>query len=103
MSLFKSFTRIKQSINLLCEIAGIARSAYYKWLNRTPSSREIRNKEIIKEVQILHEKVDGIFGYRQMTLHMNRKFEEKLNHKRIYRLMKVAGLRLCHSCQEEAI
>jgi putative transposase len=41
----------------------------------------------------LHEKVDGIFGYRQMTLHMNRKFNEKLNHKRIYRLMKVAGLR----------
>jgi transposase InsO family protein len=41
----------------------------------------------------LHEKVDGIFGYRQMTLHMNRKFDEKLNHKRIYRLMKVARLR----------
>ncbi|MBM7684274.1 transposase InsO family protein [Pullulanibacillus pueri] len=41
----------------------------------------------------LHEKVDGIFGYRQMTLHMNRKFSELLNHKRIYRLMKVAGLR----------
>jgi putative transposase len=41
----------------------------------------------------LHEKVDGIFGYRQMTLQMNRKFSESLNHKRIYRLMKVAGLR----------
>ncbi|EWG10229.1 transposase IS3/IS911 [Cytobacillus firmus DS1] len=44
-------------------------------------------------MKILHEKVDGIFGYRQMTLHMNRKFEKKLNHKRIDRLMKVAGLR----------
>lgn len=44
-------------------------------------------------MKTLHEKVDGIFGYRQMTLHMNRKFEENLNHKRIYRLMKVAGLR----------
>ncbi|WP_235425207.1 IS3 family transposase, partial [Heyndrickxia ginsengihumi] len=81
------------SVSLLCEIAGIARSAYYKWLNRTPSSRELLNEEIIKEMKILHEKVDGIFGYRQMTLHMNRKFEEELNHKRIYRLMKMAGLR----------
>ena len=44
-------------------------------------------------MKILHEKVDGTFGYRQMTLHMNRKFNEKLNHKRIYRLMKVTGLR----------
>ncbi|MED4732176.1 IS3 family transposase [Aneurinibacillus migulanus] len=81
------------SIRLLCKIAGMARSAYYKWLNRTPSSREILNKEIIKEMKILHEKVDSTFGYRQMTFHMNRNFEEKLNHKRIYRLMKVAGLR----------
>ncbi|KYG26695.1 transposase [Alkalihalobacillus trypoxylicola] len=44
-------------------------------------------------MKILHDKMDGIFGYRQMTLHINRKFEEKLNHKRIYRLMVVAGLR----------
>ncbi|MFE8700764.1 IS3 family transposase [Cytobacillus sp. FJAT-54145] len=81
------------SIILLCEIAEIARSAYYKWLNRTPSPRELLNEEIIKEMKILHRKVDGTFGYRQMTLHMNRQFNEKLNHKRIYRLMKVAGLR----------
>jgi transposase InsO family protein len=44
-------------------------------------------------MKVLHEKVDGIFGYRQMTLQMNRKFSETLNHKRIYRLMKVVGLR----------
>ncbi len=81
------------SIRLLCESAKIARSAYYKWLNRTPSTRERQNEEIIKEMKILHDKMDGIFGYRQMTLHINRKFEEKLNHKRIYRLMVVAGLR----------
>ncbi|SPT83602.1 transposase IS3/IS911 [Niallia circulans] len=47
----------------------------------------------MKEMKILHEKVEGIFGYRQMTLHMNRQFKERLNHKRIYRLMKVVGLR----------
>ncbi len=43
-------------------------------------------------MKALHEKVDGIYGYRQMTLNMNRKFEEDLNHKRIYRLMKISGL-----------
>ncbi|MEY8346696.1 IS3 family transposase [Niallia circulans] len=81
------------SIRLLSEIAGIARSAYYKWLHRVPSSQEILNEKIMKEMKILHEKVEGIFGYRQMTLHMNRQFKERLNHKRIYRLMKVVGLR----------
>jgi len=81
------------SILLLCELAGISRAAYYKWLNRIPTDRELQNRKIIKEMKALQEKVDGTFGYRQMTLHMNRKFEEDINHKRIYRLMGIANLR----------
>lgn len=73
------------AINLLCEIAGISRAAYYKWLKRKPTSQDQLNEKIIKEMKALHEKVDGIFGYRQRTLQMNRKFDVPLNHKRIYR------------------
>jgi putative transposase len=40
-------------------------------------------------MKALHEKVSGIFGYRQMMLNINRKFGRKFNHKRIYRLMKI--------------
>ncbi|MGH1034987.1 IS3 family transposase [Bacillus cereus] len=79
-------------ISLLCKIAGITRAAYYKWVNRTPSVRETQNKKIIEEIQILHEKLKGIYGYRRMVLNMNRLFGETFNHKRIYRLMKIAGL-----------
>ena len=78
---------------MLCEIAVISRAAYYKWLKRKTTAQDQLNEEIIKEMRALHEKVEGIFGYRQMTLHMNRKFNVPLNHKRIYRLMKVAHLR----------
>ncbi|MBS4195637.1 IS3 family transposase [Lederbergia citri] len=80
------------SITLLCTIAGIVRSAYYKWQKRTPSVRERQNEEIIKEMMVLHEEVKGIFGYRRMTLNLNRRFEESFNHKRIYRLMKIAEI-----------
>ncbi|QSS99733.1 IS3 family transposase [Pontibacillus sp. ALD_SL1] len=81
------------SIQLLCDTAGISRAAYYKWKDRVPTPRELQNEEILKEMKNLQEKVDGIFGYRQMTLQMNRKFEETLNHKRIYRLMKLFKMR----------
>lgn len=37
-------------------------------------------------------KLEGIYGYRRMTLNINRKLEGNFNHKRIYRLMKVAGI-----------
>jgi putative transposase len=43
-------------------------------------------------MKALHEKVEGIYGYRRMTLNINRKFEQNFNHKRIYRLMRVAGI-----------
>ncbi|RFB09083.1 IS3 family transposase [Bacillus sp. HNG] len=80
------------SILLLCKIAGITRGAYYKWLKRTPSERELQNEEIIKEMKVLHEEVEGIYGYRSMMMTINRKLGQNFNHKRYYRLMKVAGI-----------
>ncbi|MCI0768511.1 IS3 family transposase [Bacillus sp. TL12] len=79
-------------IVILCEIAGIARSAYYKWQNRTFSNREEENVEIINEIKSIHDEVKGIFGYRRMTLNLNRRFKRKVNHKRVYRLMKISGI-----------
>jgi putative transposase len=43
-------------------------------------------------MKALHEKVDGIYGYRRMMLNMNRKFGQNFNHKRIYRLMLISGI-----------
>jgi len=40
----------------------------------------------------LHQKVEGIYGYRRMTLNINRLFNHKYNHKSISRLMNIAGI-----------
>uniref|UniRef100_UPI0040539E0C transposase n=1 Tax=Paenibacillus sp. FSL H8-0537 TaxID=2921399 RepID=UPI0040539E0C len=40
----------------------------------------------------IYEKVERIFGYRQLTLHMRRQTGKTINHKRIKRLMKVMGI-----------
>jgi putative transposase len=77
---------------LLCEIAGISRSAYYKWLDRSPSKNEKLNEEILKEIMHLYKKVDGIYGYRRITLNLNRNRLKSINHKRVYRLMRIAGI-----------
>ncbi|WP_277679159.1 IS3 family transposase, partial [Gracilibacillus dipsosauri] len=80
------------SIVLLCDIADVSRAAYYKWLNRKPSRREIENNKIIKEMKVIYKKVEGIYGYRRMTININRKTENNFNEKRIYRLMDIAGI-----------
>lgn len=40
----------------------------------------------------LYEKVGGIYGYRRLTLHLRRQTQQRINHKRIQRLMKLKGI-----------
>lgn len=40
----------------------------------------------------LHEKVDGIFGYRRLTLYLRRMTHKPINHKRVQRLMNLTGI-----------
>lgn len=41
----------------------------------------------------LYEEVDGIYGYRRMTMNLNRRLGQVFNLKRVYRLMRLSGLR----------
>lgn len=81
------------SIFALCEIADIARSSYYKWTNRLESEANRENAMILAALAQLYTKVKGIYGYRRMTMNINRILNKQYNHKRIYRLMKSANLR----------
>lgn len=40
----------------------------------------------------IYTKVEGTFGYRQLTLHMSSKTKMKINHKRVLRLMRIEGI-----------
>lgn len=57
-----------------------------------PSKRELENEKILNEIKRIHTKVEGIYGYRRMTININRTFNQKYNHKRIFRLMNIAGI-----------
>nr|WP_223285672.1 IS3 family transposase [Paenibacillus sp. PL91] len=80
------------SIKVLCEVAEIPRSSYYKWLQRMPSARELANQQLTEAMITLHEKVGGIYGYRRLTLHLCRQTQQQINHKRIQRLMRLKGI-----------
>lgn len=70
----------------------ISRSSYYKWLNRQETITEAENKMLIAKIAELYEEVDGIYGYRRITINLNRRLGRSFNHKRIYRLMKLSRL-----------
>lgn len=62
-------------------------------MKRTPSDRQIENEEIAEWIKTLYEKQDGILGYRQMTITVNREYNVHYNKKRIRRLMQILHLK----------
>ena len=81
------------AIEKLCSIVHLNRSSYYKWLNRKPSKRELENTQVAEWIKELYEEQNGILGYRQMTITLNREHETGYNVKRIRRLMRILNLK----------
>ncbi len=81
------------AILALCQLAKVARSAYYKWLKWKPSKRELEHLARAKEVKLHYDKRKGILGYRQMCIQLNRKRKKSDNKKRYYRIMRALGLK----------
>jgi transposase InsO family protein len=57
------------------------------------TAQQQTDEEICKQIARIYDDVEGIYGYRQMTLAMNRKHKTRYNHKRIYRWMRIMGLK----------
>ncbi len=83
----------KYPIEKLCARLHINRSSYYKWLKREPSSKQLENEQIIEWIKELYEEQNGILGYRQMTITVNRTHKVQYNKKRIRRLMQILNLK----------
>lgn len=85
-------TKFKFPIKLLCEIANVQRSSYYKWLNKKTTKNFKENELILKTIKEIHEENGSIYGYRRMTLNIADRLGIKVNHKRVYRIMKENNL-----------
>lgn len=51
------------------------------------------NSIIKTEIINIYNEVKGIYGYRRITLNLNKRFNSNYNYKRIYRLMKAMNLK----------
>ena len=73
------------------------RSSYYKWKKRKQSKRELLNIQITEYVKDYYEESNGVLGYRQMCININREKIDELPHrvniKRVRRIMRILGLK----------
>ena len=74
------------------EFVHLNRSSYFKWLKRKPSKSELENAQAVEWIKLLYGEQNGILGYRQMTITINREYNKNYNIKRIRRLMRILHL-----------
>ncbi|WP_152397090.1 IS3 family transposase [Paenibacillus guangzhouensis] len=90
---FESIREMKTDfpIKLLCKIAEVSRSGYYKWL-ATYESRKTRMDEntVIKDILAIH-RIRPYYGYFRMRTAL-RKEGLYVNHKKVRRLMRELGI-----------
>ena len=82
----------KYPVSKLCAALHIPRCSYYKWTKREKNSNELLNEQIIEWIKALYIEENGILGYRQMTIAINRIHHTTYNVKRIRRLMRALHL-----------
>ena len=77
------------STQLLCKIAQVSKSGYYKWLKRqeSPTEKQLADEEIKKKIMECYEKLKGIYGYRRVQTWLKKTYGLHMNHKRVQRLM----------------
>ncbi|MEC3298320.1 IS3 family transposase [Bacillus thuringiensis] len=82
------------TITLLCDIAKVSRSGYYKWLKRQTflSEKQLEDTAIKTKILECHKKLKGIYGYRRIQVWLKLTYNLHFNHKRIQRLMKELGI-----------
>ena len=85
------------AISLLCRIATVSKSGYYKWLKRqaSPSAKMLSDKAMEAKILECYRKVKGIYGYRRIKVCLEKKYGITVNHKRVYRLMRQIGIQSC--------
>jgi putative transposase len=75
-----------------CRTLGVSRSGYYGWRGRPASAREGVNTLLLKHISEIHEHSRGTYGWPRIHAELRLGLGEQVNHKRVRRLMREAGL-----------
>ena len=73
------------SISALCEFAGIARSAYYNWLDHVNSDNDNLNERIADTITKIHDEHPDM-GYRRIRDTLAHDYKIAVNDKRVLRI-----------------
>ncbi|TDD58157.1 IS3 family transposase, partial [Actinomadura rubrisoli] len=83
-------------VAVACRVLGVSRSGYKDRLGRPTSIREQRNTELLKVIRTVHAESRLSHGAPRVHAELTLGLGERVNHKRVERLMREAGIQGIH-------
>lgn len=77
----------KWNISFMCRDLDISRAAYYKWLNSTPTDKQLEDEIILAKIKEISTTNNSLFGAMNMYYTLRNKFNFTCGHNRVYRIM----------------
>jgi transposase InsO family protein len=80
-------------VKRLCRVLGLSRSGFYRWLAAAPAraAHAAAEAELAEKIRAIHAEFDGTYGSPRITAEL-REGGQKVNHKRIERVMRRHGI-----------
>jgi putative transposase len=79
------------SVRMMCRHLEVSPSGYYEWRGRTPSNRELANRDLLQHIEKLHTDSDGVMGAPRICDELNYQGVH-CGENRVARLMRCQGL-----------
>lgn len=77
---------------IVCDVLGVSRAGYYAWRREMPSTRELRDQELLPLVQAIFAKHRRRYGARRIARELHDR-GERCGVERVAKLLKIAGLK----------
>ena len=79
-------------VAVTCRVLNVSRSGYYEWRTGMKSARTQENELLLKTIEKIHSESRGTYGAPRVHAELVLGLGETVNHKRVARLMREAGL-----------
>jgi putative transposase len=79
-------------VAVACRVLGVSRSGYYDWLGRPPPLRQEENTLLGRLIEKIHDDSRKTYGWPRVHAELVLGLGMAVNHKRVARLMREAGI-----------
>ena len=84
--------RAQHRVSRLCGVLGVTRAGFYAWNGRPPSPRELRDRELMRLIKMIHDGSRGTYGVPRIHAELEDDHGVRIARKRVARLMRRLGI-----------